>query len=343
MQRDNNMKIISIIIPCYNVENSISFCIESLHEQNLGLDDMEWILINDASIDRTWSKILELEQKYPENIIAVNCDVNGRQGKARNIGLSYASGEYIGFIDGDDWVEPAMYFDMISEIQNSQGDIVSCKIVRDKERGISKHQLSGTIQRLLIDTDEKRKQFICSSCLGYSVCNKVFRKKFLEENQILFPENVVYEDVLFSSLYYLYAKNVSLINCEYYHYVVNEQSTVLKMNQTHHLDIITIIRRRIEEYRSRGVLEKYSDELELDLIISGYLEAMKIFFLRYEKVPYEAFIQLKQFMNQELPDAVDNKYIKDYIPEKYLLLVELLKYKVSQEKLELIASDFRKI
>ena len=79
---------ISVIVPCYNASNYITACVKSIVEQTIGLSHLEIILINDASTDETYNMLLNIEQQYPDNILVVNCDVNGKQGRARNIGLS---------------------------------------------------------------------------------------------------------------------------------------------------------------------------------------------------------------------------------------------------------------
>ena len=103
------MKKLSIVVPCYNVEKYIDRCVNSLVNQTLSHTEYEIILVDDASADDTWKHITDWEQRFPELIMAIHCDENGKMGKARNIGVSYASGEYIGYTDSDDWVEPDMY------------------------------------------------------------------------------------------------------------------------------------------------------------------------------------------------------------------------------------------
>ena len=107
------MKTISVIIPCYNVEKYIDRCLTSLERQTVGMDSLEIICLDDKSADGTLDKLHEWEKKYPENICIVELPDNGRQGRARNIGLEYATCEWVAFIDSDDWVEPE-YFEKLS-------------------------------------------------------------------------------------------------------------------------------------------------------------------------------------------------------------------------------------
>lgn len=337
------MAKISVIIPCYNVAKYIERCFESLKNQTIGLEQMELIFVDDASVDDTWDKIKEIEKQYSENVMAIHCNDNGRQGRARNIGMSYASGDYIAFVDSDDWVEPDMFEIMLHEMINNNRDIVYCKFYRDNGREKKIHKLDGSVKYLLVDTEEKRKEFIRSNCLGYGVWDKIYRREFLVSNQIHFPEKVAYEDIFFSGLYYLYAERIAIVNYELYHYFVNGQSTVLKKNAEYHDDILKVTKARVEEYKKRGVWNQYHDELELDILMAGYFAALKVMFLRYDKVPYTMFCELCDYMNHEFPDVEKNVYIEKYVPEKYVVMIQLLKIRVSEEELAKIAESFRKI
>lgn len=93
MNTNKKMPLISIIIPCYNVEQWIDRCLSSIAEQTYPIENIEMICVNDCSTDNTLYKLLEWEKRYPDNIVIVECEVNGRQSKARNIGLQYATAE----------------------------------------------------------------------------------------------------------------------------------------------------------------------------------------------------------------------------------------------------------
>ena len=87
------MAIISVIVPCYNVEKYVGRCIDSIINQSIGIDNIELILVNDASTDATLDVLSGYEQMYPESIMVINCEQNGKQGTARNIGMMYSTGE----------------------------------------------------------------------------------------------------------------------------------------------------------------------------------------------------------------------------------------------------------
>lgn len=90
--------LISIIIPCYNVEKYIDRCLESVVNQTIGIENLEVLCVNDASTDGTLNKLHSWERRYPNEIAVITYEVNQRQGGARNIGMKYANAEYFGFI-----------------------------------------------------------------------------------------------------------------------------------------------------------------------------------------------------------------------------------------------------
>ena len=109
------MKKVSVIIPCYYAKKWLPQCFLSLANQTIGTDSLELIFIDDASRDKgeTWELLLMFERAYPDSVIVIRLEENKRQGGARNEGLSYATGEYIAFVDADDWVKPQLFEDFI--------------------------------------------------------------------------------------------------------------------------------------------------------------------------------------------------------------------------------------
>lgn len=188
-------KKVSIIIPCYNVEKYIERCADSIINQTIGLDRLEVIFVNDASTDSTLEILLEYEKKYENNIIVINCLENGRQGTARNIGLKYATGEYIGFVDSDDWIETDMYELLYEKAEKYECDIVHCRSIRDYGTTNYKREKDAEDSLIVIENDEERNEFIASAIIGVGVWDKLYKRSIVFDNNICFPEKVTYEDI----------------------------------------------------------------------------------------------------------------------------------------------------
>ncbi|MCH5275102.1 MAG: glycosyltransferase family 2 protein [Lachnospiraceae bacterium] len=337
-------KLISIIIPCYNVEKYIDRCFDSLLNQTIGFDKLEILFVDDCSIDGTWDKLTAIEAAYPESVMIIHCDENGRQGSARNIGLQYASAPYIGFVDSDDWIESDMYEKLYAKMTAYQCDIVMCQNWRDtaKPDQTLAPKLTGDPDRLLkIDTVEKRKIFIACGSIDYGPCNKLFSKDFLMQNDIFFPEKLAYEDHFFATLFYFYATRVYILEERLYHYYVNPASTVLSPNATHHFDILTVHKMLWAECENRGFLTEYRKEVEYQFLTLCYLTAMKMISLRLQKAPYNFFLELKEETLKRIPDYHANPYIKDYVTEMNQILLQLLDLPISEQDLNAVCDTIR--
>ncbi len=328
-------KLISIIIPCYNVENYIVKCMESLVNQTIGIEKLEVILVNDASPDNTLQYLLDYEEKYPESIIVIDCKENRRQGGARNIGLAYATGDYIGFVDSDDFVEVTMYEELYNKAIDYDCDIVRCRHTRDKCDGSDEPHniLTGKPDALYdITSDEERKKFIVSDVyIGH--WDTLCARHLIYDNDIRFPEKVAYEDAFWDYMLQLYAKRIYILEKNLYHYRVNWDSTVLKMDEPYQFDMLKVNLLKWQEYSKRGVLVKFKEELEYEFVRMYYIIGLKMLFLRFTKPSYEVFLEMKKVVLMIVPDYKENKYLKDLI-EGLKWLLNTLDKEVSKEEFE---------
>lgn len=329
-------KLISIIIPCYNVEKYIERCFSSIEAQTIGMERLEVILVDDCSTDFTGKKLDAIEAAWPDSVIVVHCDRNGRQGRARNIGMEYASAPYVGFVDSDDWIEPDMYEKMYKKLRELSCDIVMCQSWRDFDDS-GQNLLPGKTgeeDRLYqIDTVEKRKLFLAGAYMGFGVWNKLYRRDFLTKNLIFFPENLAYEDHYFGTLLYFYAKRIYILEERLYHYFVNQASTVLSKDASYHFDILTVDLMLWEECERRGFLRDYRQEMEYQFLTLCYLPSIKMMILRLSDVPYEYFCRLKEATLERVPDYRSNPYVKELVTEIYSVLLGLLECPVSKQDL----------
>lgn len=336
------MADISVIIPCYNVSSYIDRCLTTITSQTIGTEALEIICIDDASTDDTWQHLQVWESRYPDNIMLVHCDKNGRQGTARNIGLQYASADWIAFIDSDDWIE-LDYFEKLYQITLlGDCDVVSCQNERDFSTSMTffEDRRTGKENRfMVIDTIEKRKLFFNLQSAGFAAWGKLIRKSLLIDNNIYFPENLAYEDSYWGPLLHFYITRVYLIEEKLYHYFVNAASTVLQKDADYHTDWLTVQSMKWEEWVNRGFLADYREELEYDFLCTCYLGFLKIVFLRYTEPSFSLYQLVKEITLEKIPDYRQNKYIDEGLPDFYRILLESLLLPLNRAQFKQLAQS----
>ena len=336
-------KLISVIIPCYNVQDYIDRCFQSLLRQTIGIDALELIFIDDASTDATWERLQEIEKQASSSVVIIHCDENGRQGRARNIGLQYAACPYVSFVDADDWVDSSLYEKFYNLARRYQCDLVSCRLARDYTYSVSKKpKRTGDDRLLLIDTPQKHKSFLLAGSIGYVMCGKLFKRDMILENQMFFPEGLAYEDNLWCAYPYLYAEHVYILEEELYHYFVNPSSTVLLKDQSYHSDFLTVNLMKWQEWENRNLLPEYQAELEYDFLSTCFLGYLKILFLRCSRIPYEQYLLLRKEVLARVPDYRKNPYFPSHFTEFNQVLLQLLSLEISEADLNEMAHLARK-
>lgn len=225
------MKIlVSAIIPVYNSEEFLEECIESLRNQTL--KEIEMIFINDGSTDNS----LEILKKYEkiDSRIKVIDQKNSGPSIARNRGIEIAKGEYISFIDSDDWIDIDMYKQMYNINKNGKIDLVVCDVV-SVENGIETYE--QILSKELIEYDKDMiKEYMISwliSNSGYnSMANKLFKRKLIVDHNIkLDSESNYAEDWKFNLDFLEFADSASYINKGFYYYRRGHESSSRKFSE----------------------------------------------------------------------------------------------------------------
>lgn len=286
------MKKVSVIIPCYNAVNTIDACLESVAAQTIGMDELEVILVNDASTDDTLEYLKRWEERYPESILVIHCSENGKQGQARNIGLSYASGEYVGFMDDDDYIEPRMYETMYRLAQEGDLDLIVCQSVKRYENESPNFTMQPS-EKIVINTELDRAKFL-ERDINFAIWNKLYKRKLIIDHQIFFPPGTIYDDIFFSTLIKHYCQNAYICGELFYHHIIQPTSVSYgAKNVMDRIGYIEVWIHLIEELRTRGIYNQYREWYESEFFIS-YIT----FVLNFEK----SFGK----MNEELTETIRN-------------------------------------
>lgn len=215
------MAKVSVIVPVYNVEKYLKRCLDSLINQTLS--DIDIICINDGSKDSSL-QILEQYAQKDSRIVIYNQENSGLS-VARNTGLEHASGEYIGFVDSDDWVDLDFYEKLYNSAKNNNADIAVADFIREHP---NKKPKRLKLKEEKIYTTPEDKFMICKVHREGCVWNKIYRTEFIHSINLKFVPKMYYEDRDFtiSSLYF--SKKLVTTPNTYYRYFVNPKSIVNK-------------------------------------------------------------------------------------------------------------------
>ena len=213
-------KKVSVIIPAYNVEKYIKKCLESLLEQTY--KNYEIIIVNDGSTDNTLNILKEYKKKY-EFIELIDIKNHG-QGYARNIALSKATGDYILFLDADDFIEKVTLQVAVERIEEDKSDLVlfDWKYYYEKTEEFKYVNTEEFFGKKILEGNEVLELFTIKH---YFTVNKLYSKKFLMENNIKYGEGYIYEDNPFWVKVVVNAKRVSLVHSPLYNVRINQDST----------------------------------------------------------------------------------------------------------------------
>jgi len=237
---------VSIIVPVYNVEKYLRRCLDSLVKQTL--KDIEIICINDGSTDMS-EQILDEYALQDNRIIVLKQEQSG-QSAARNRGIETACGEYIGFVDSDDWVDKDFFEKLYNSAVKNKADIAVAGIVR-LYRWFKDIYLKFDNERVTDDIDEI---FTLCDVPEYSyVWNKIYNREKLLKTGLRFEEGIFYEDVIFTPQVLFSLGKMVIVPDTCYYYWRNSASTVTKKNHKHNNDSVYAHQKALDFINSKNI------------------------------------------------------------------------------------------
>lgn len=297
---------VSVIVPAYNVDKYIEKCLDTLTKQTL--KEIEIIVVNDGSTDGTKQKIEKYIKKYPEKIIYLEKE-NGGLSDARNYGMPYAKGEYIGCIDSDDYVEENMYEEMYKKAKEENSDMVECDFIWEYP---DKQKIDvGKIY------NNKKEAMICARVVAW---NKIIKRDIIEKQHIQYPKGLRYEDVEFFYKILPSLEKISFVKKPFIHYIQRENSISNTQNERVQ-EIFDIFKNVIEYYKKNNLYEEYKEELEYTytkiLLCSSLLRIVKV---NNKEKRNELEKKTWDELNKRFPNWRRNKYLKTEKGSKNLYL-----------------------
>ena len=285
---------VSVIVPVYGTEQYLRKCLDSLIGQTL--QEIEIIVINDGSPDNSQVIIEEYERKCPK-VRGIKKE-NGGMSSARNAGIQQAKGEYIAFVDSDDYIEPEMCQVMYEKACKDSLDIVECDTIT--EHPTYSYIMKGDLGY----TDDPLKSYIISYPNPPA---RLIRTALMKEH--LFREGLWYEDLELMPCFAVYTDKIGFIHQAFYHYVQRSGSVMhQKKFNPRYEDIFCAMESIVKTFQNHGVYEQYKEELEYLFIV--HLQRSAI--LRFAKVDgtKEYLSRVDSTMKQNFPKWNKNIYFK---------------------------------
>ena len=311
------MKRVSVIIPCHNAVQWLPKCFLSLVNQSMGVNDIALIFVDDASEDagRTWEMLQDFERAYPESIMAIQLAENMRQGGARNVALTYATGEYIAFVDADDFVREDFLKKAYEIARSTDADMVQFEYELYTER-LGNVPSGRKIEResICLENIAQRKRFLVEEKITYGCWIKLYRRELIARAGVKYAEHVIYEEPLFVYPLLFFGKRFEIVPDVFYYYRQNltgtmrsdmKQLETLKMHAQVQLDVWNFM-------KTTEFWQDYYEEIKL-YFLHTYLYETLLFAAQREFSLPESFIR-------ELTDTVKSE-VSDYTSSQYAELI----------------------
>ena len=318
------MPKVSVIVPIYNVEKYLEKCINSLLSQTL--EDIQIILVNDGSKDNSGNIAKEYEKNNKDRVIYVEKE-NGGLSDARNYGLKYANGDFIAFLDSDDYIEKNAYEEMYNKAIEENADYVECDFIWEFPN------------KIRVDKQypyKNKKEML--SFVRVVAWNKLIKRQLITDNNLEFPKGLRYEDVEFTYKLIPFVNKFAYVDKPFIHYVQREGSIANVQNERT-AEIFTVLDNVIEFYKKNNIYEEYRDELEYNyaryLLCSSLKRMCKI---KDKTIREKLLTESWERLNSNFPNWKENVILKtiNIGKNKYMRTVNKSTYKIYSKILEII-------
>lgn len=283
---------VSVIVPVYNVEEYLAPCLDSLVKQTL--QDIEIIVVNDGSPDNSQEIIDRYVKKYP-NLVKAMIKENGGQASARNMALEIAKGEYVNFVDSDDWVKIDMYENMYKKAKEEDADIVVCNTT-DYYKDYAVYHKPAEFTNKLKQTP--------------SPCNKLFKRSFIGD--LRFPEGKMwYEDFTFVTEMLMMTDKIARCENDYYQCNCREESTMSNNNSPKNLDILKALDLIIKFAKDNNLYDRYKEDIDFMIIDHILITTINRVAKQTHPEKERVIEGLREYVKNQLPNVKKLKVFKE--------------------------------
>ena len=310
------MPTFSLIVPIYKVEEYLPKCIDSVLAQTC--QDYELLLVDDGSPDNSGKICDEYAAKYPDRIRAIH-QPNGGAGAARNHGISVSTGEYILFLDGDDYLSENLLSDLKNAMEKTAADLYVFGAIVEKD-GKEVGQLHELIPCDQLCSAKEHPELFFGVMAPW---NRAYKRSLFTDYQIEFASKVWYEDIRVVTKIHSVAASALRLPGAYYHYLQREGSAMNNKNVARNVEIIYAFDDLRHWFESHDFCTDYKNELEF-LAIQHLLIAASVRVAQIDR-KHQLLSDFQTYTQQHFPDFRDNPYLPTLDSNKRLIYRLLLK------------------
>lgn len=303
---------LSVIVPVFNMaaDGKLAYCLNSLANQTI--TDYEIIAVDDCSTDNSLEILRTYEKKYPDRFKVIASPVNRKQGGAKNLGLEKARGEWIGFIDSDDWITENFYEKLLKKAEETGADMVGCDyhLTSEHNMEIGKVVHNNKPEQTGILNKEKYRSLILDSG---SLVVKIYKRHIILDYPNRFPENIFYEDNAISNSWMLRSRHFEYIEEPMYYYYQHDTSTVHTITKKRCEDRMEAARVMVKEAKEFDFLAEYYQEIESSFTTLFYVNTLFSYMAGVEKKEFGFVKALGKEMKDTFPNFMENKYYNERV------------------------------
>ena len=300
---------VSVILPVYGVAQYIERCAQSLLSQTL--QEMEFIFVDDHGPDNSIEIVKNLIAGNPREsqFVFLRPPHNLGAGMARNFGIPHANGEYIAFVDSDDWVEPSMFEKLYQQaLSCDHSDLCYCQLSKDFLDGRPSAAVSNpSIPQGFLSIEDKR-YFLSHYVSLFSTY--IYKREMVSRNNIHFPESRSADDSFFITSALVFAESMAHVDEPLYHYILRPGSVTTTKDSNKYQKRLATFNSLMQYLKDAGVYEKFKDEIDFIYFKKGYLSSVFNYLSNSLEPQKETVLQIRSEMISQIPDYAANPYLK---------------------------------
>ena len=299
---------VSVVLPVYGVEEYIEACVDSLLKQTL--DDVEFLFVDDCGPDKSiaLAKAAVAGHARESQFRCLQPPHNLGAGMARNYGMEAATGEYVAFIDPDDTVEPNMLELLYTKAKQTDSDLCCCymrKCYPDGTQGedmMNPHVGDGQL------THDKR-AFVLTHYVSL-FASMIYRRSFLNEQNIRFPEDRAADDSFFVSCAWMTAQSVAYVDLPLYHYLIRPGSVTTTLDSDKYKKRLAVFAKLMKYAEEHGVRNEFAAEVDYMYIKKGYLSSVANYIRNSRKPQSSTYEIIHSELLSQVPNYIHNRYYR---------------------------------